>query len=165
MAEISASDGECSAGQASPPDSGCRLREPELPEDHLRGGPAASPVGKQGSETKVPGFLYRRGQKRSNVLVEALARRSAEQEHAFALVVVVDGDPGLRGGLVGRRGEKDRPSCLDVARFAPPQGGDLRSRRISRFARAHRSKRAVASRQQQRPRLAATTAPDESGIL
>jgi hypothetical protein len=117
MAETSASDGERSAGQSSPPDSGCRLREPELPEDHLRGGPAASPVGKQGSETKVPGFLYRRGQKRSNVLVEALARRSAEQEHAFALVVVVDGDPGLRGGLVGRRGEKDRPSCLDVARL------------------------------------------------
>ena len=40
-----------------------------------------------------------------------------KQEHAFALVVVVDGDPGLRSGLVGRRGEKDRPSSLHVARL------------------------------------------------
>jgi hypothetical protein len=107
---------ECSisAGQGSPPDSGCRLHEPELPENHLRGGPAASPVGNQGSEAKVPGFLDRREQKRSDVLVEALAGRSAEQEHAFALVVVVDGDPGPRTGLVGRRGKKDGSSSLGV---------------------------------------------------
>ena len=74
-------------------------------------------MGKQGGEAKVSGLLDRREQKRSEVLVEALAGGSVEQEHAFALVVVVDGDPGARTGLVGRRGKKDGPSSLDIARF------------------------------------------------